>query len=249
VTASTIEKTELERLTLPAGGHWSRRLEAGERLRIIDLEGRQAVDFLVYNADRPEERYAAADTMKLSGSIYLSAGTKLMSARGYSLMTLVEDSRGGHDTIGGCCSKEFNQLRYGAADTPNCRDNFIAALAPHGLGERDIVANINFFMNVPVDAAGGMAISTGKSVPGDHVELRADVNVIAVISNCPQVNNQRLQPDADRDHRPTEGIAEAIPSRSFSGRARSPVRAIGGPDPDSRDRPRRTWWPRRAPPE
>lgn len=188
-TARAFQGTVLERLTLPAGGHWSRRLETGERLRIIDLEGCQAVDFLVFNADRPEERYNAADTMKLSGSIYLGKGTQLMSGLAYPLMTVLEDSCGGHDTIGGCCSKEMNQLRYGVVNTPNCRDNFIAAITPYGLGARDLVANINFFMNVPVDARGGMAISPGKSRPGDYVDLRADTAVVAVISNCPQVNN------------------------------------------------------------
>lgn len=187
--AADVPGVVLERLTLPAGGHWSRRLEAGERLRIIDLEGCQAVDFLLFNADRPDERYNAADTMKLSGSIYLGEGAKLMSGLAYPLMTVMEDSCGGHDTIGGCCSKEMNELRYGVANTPNCRDNFIAAMTPYGLGARDLVANINFFMNVPVDDKGGMAISPGKSKPGDHVDLRADVNVVAVISNCPQINN------------------------------------------------------------
>ena len=115
---------------IPPGGHWGRRMAAGEVLRIVDLEGRQAVDFLCYDAERPEERYNAADTMKLAGSIFIGRGTRLLSDMGRTLMTVVEDTVGRHDTIGGCCSKESNRLRYGVDDTPNCRDNFLAALKP-----------------------------------------------------------------------------------------------------------------------
>jgi uncharacterized protein len=108
---------------------------------------------------------------------------------GETLMTVVADTCGRHDTIGGCCSKESNRLRYGVDDTPNCRDNFLRALAPFCLGKRDIVANLNFFMNVPVQADGSMAIADGLSKPGDYVELRAETDVIAVLSNCPQTRN------------------------------------------------------------
>ena len=174
---------------IPPGGHWGRRMARGEVLRIVDLEGRQAVDFLCYQAERPEERYNAADTMKVAGSIFIGRGTRLLSDMGDTLMTVVEDTVGRHDTIGGCCSKESNRLRYGVDDTPNCRDNFLAALKPFGLGKRDVVANINFFMNVPVEPNGSMAIADGLSRPGDYVELRAETDVIAVLSNCPQTRN------------------------------------------------------------
>jgi urea carboxylase-associated protein 1 len=174
---------------IPPGGHWGRRMAAGEVLRIVDLEGRQAVDFLCYDAERTEERYNAADTMKIAGSIFVGKSTRLLSDMGRTLMTVVDDTVGRHDTIGGCCSKESNKLRYGVDDTPNCRDNFLAALKPFGLGKRDVVANINFFMNVPVDPDGSMAIADGLSKPGDYVELRAETDVIAVLSNCPQTRN------------------------------------------------------------
>ncbi|HET6522617.1 MAG TPA: urea amidolyase associated protein UAAP1 [Geminicoccaceae bacterium] len=174
---------------IPPGGHWGRRMAAGEVLRIVDLEGRQAVDFLCYDAERTEERYNAADTMKLAGSIFIGEGTRLLSDMGRTLMTVVADTVGRHDTIGGCCSRESNRLRYGVDDTPNCRGNFLAALKPFGLGKRDIVANVNFFMNVPVEPDGSMAIADGLSKPGDYVELRAETDVIAVLSNCPQTRN------------------------------------------------------------
>jgi urea carboxylase-associated protein 1 len=174
---------------IPAGGHWSGVIPAGRTLRIVDLEGRQAVDFLCYNAARHEERYNAADTMKIAGSIFLTTGVALYSGLGRKLFTIVDDTVGYHDTIGGCCSEESNFVRYGVRGTPNCRDNFLAALAPHGLGPRDIVANVNWFMYVPVESNGAMAIVQGRSKPGDRVDLRAEMDVLAVISNCPQVHN------------------------------------------------------------
>jgi urea carboxylase-associated protein 1 len=179
----------IEDRVLAPGAYWSSVLEPGQVLRLIDLEGCQAIDFLCYNAADPSERYNAADTMKLAGSLFISKGTRLYSDMGNVLFTVTEDSCGRHDTIGGCCSRESNRLRYGVEGQPNCRDNFLSALAPHGLGKKDIVANINFFMYVPVGAAGDMAIARGLSKPGDHVDLRAEMRVLAAISNCPQRNN------------------------------------------------------------
>jgi hypothetical protein len=181
--------TWIEDTVIAPGGHWGRVITKGQTLRIVDLEGQQAVDFLCYNAARPEERYNAADTMKYAGSIYVSEGVSLYSGLGRKLFTVVEDTCGHHDTIGGCCSAESNELRYGVPDTPNCRDNFLRALQPFGLGVKDIVANVNWFMYVPVAADGGMAIAMGPSKPGDHVELRAEMDALAVISNCPQIYN------------------------------------------------------------
>jgi uncharacterized protein len=179
----------LRRETVPPGGRWSARREAGERLRIVDLHGRQAVDFLCYAADMPLDRYNAPNTMKLNGSIYIGTGVRLYSDRARVLMRVAEDTCGRHDTLGGCCSAESNFVRYGIKDTPSCRANFIAELACWGLGPSEIVTNVNFFMNVPVRQDGGMAIEAGLSKPGDHVELVAEIAVIAVLSNCPQRHN------------------------------------------------------------
>jgi urea carboxylase-associated protein 1 len=172
-----------------APGPFSRRLRAGDHLRIIDLEGQQAVDFLVYDPRNPENRYNAANTLKINRSVYLGRGSRLISDLGEVLMTVVDDTVGHHDTLGGCCSTEINALRYGIDDTASCRRNFIAALAEHGLQARDIPANINFFMNVPVRPDGSTEIAEGLSEPGDFVDLRADVDVLVVISNCPQLYN------------------------------------------------------------
>ena len=179
----------LHSTVVPPGGDWSGIVKRGQVMRLVDLEGRQAVDFLCYNAADPSERYNAADTMKIGGNVFIDKGTRLYSDMGNVLLTVVDDTCGRHDTIGGCCSRESNRVRYGVEEGPNCRDNFLAALARHGLGKKDIVANINFFMYVPVSNNGGMAIVEGLSKAGDHVDLRAEMDVLAVLSNCPQVNN------------------------------------------------------------
>jgi urea carboxylase-associated protein 1 len=179
----------LEDRVIPPGTPWGRALARGQVLRIVDLEGQQAVDFLCYNATDPSERYNAADTMKYAGTIYLTAGHRLYSDMGRPLFTIVEDTCGFHDTLAGCCSAESNRLRYGVEGTPNCRDTFLKGLAGFGLGKKDIVANVNFFMYVPVDRDGRVAIAEGRSKPGDYVDLRAETDVLAMLSNCPQRHN------------------------------------------------------------
>ena len=174
---------------VPPGEPWGGVVRRGRVLRIVDLEGQQAVDFLCYNADDPSERYNAANTMKFAGNIFLTKGRALQSSMGRPLFTVVEDTCGFHDTIAGCCSAEGNLALFGAKNTPNCRDNFLHALARFGLGKKDIVANVNFFMTVPVGPAGEMAIAEGRSKPGDFVDLRAEMDALAMLSNCPQVLN------------------------------------------------------------
>jgi len=170
-------------------GPYSRHIAAGDHLRIVDLEGQQAVDFLVYDSADPVNRYNAANTVKLNRTVYVGKGTKLYSELGEVLMTVIEDTVGHHDTLGGCCSTEVNRKRYGIPDTASCRNNFIKALGEHGMSPRDIPLNINFFMNVPVRPDGSTEIVEGLSVPGDYVDLRAEKDVLVVISNCPQLYN------------------------------------------------------------
>ena len=172
-----------------AGAPWSGIVLRGQVLRITDLEGQQAVDFLCYSAADPQERYHAPNTLKAAGSIFLTAGHKLYSDIARPIFTIIEDQFGGHDTIGGCCSAPSNQMLYSVANCPGCRENFLIALGRHGLGRRDIVPNINWFMRVPVERDGGAAIALGVSPPGCQVALRAEMEALAVISNCPQINN------------------------------------------------------------
>lgn len=188
----TNETAAIRDETVPAGAPWSAVLEAGEVLRIIDVEGRQGVDFLCYNADRPEERYHAPNTLKAAGTITLTAGHVLYSDEARPIFTIVEDGFGGHDTIAGCCSAQSNRMLYGAENAPGCRENFLAALSDHGLGRRDIVPNVNFFCCAPVGAGGALAEGVfveAPSRPGAEVALRAEMRALAVISNCPQVHN------------------------------------------------------------
>jgi urea carboxylase-associated protein 1 len=177
---------------LPAGRGWAHEVKRGQIFRIVDLEGNQAVDTLFYNARDLDERYSATDTIRAQGNIYLTTGTVLRSGEG-PLLTIVADTCGRHDTLGGACSAESNQVRYALEKKymHNCRDSFLLALARygHGMGKRDLANNINFFMNVPVTPEGGLSFEDGVSGPGRYVEMRAEKDVLAVISNCPQLNN------------------------------------------------------------
>jgi len=178
----------------PAGEPWMKVIRKGQVLRILDLEGNQAVDTLFYNAHEPEERYSAVDTIQRQANLYLTAGTQLISTEGNVLLTIVADTCGRHDTLGGACAQESNTVRY-ALDKRfmhACRDNFVSAIQhehEHGLGKRDITHNINFFMNVPVTPDGKLTFEDGISAPGRYVELRAERDVTVLISNCPQLNN------------------------------------------------------------
>lgn len=178
---------------VPAGEPWVGVIQAGQTLRIVDLEGNQAVDTLFYNAADSAERYSANDTIRSQGNIYLSAGSKLLSNQGNTLLTIVADTCGRHDTLGGACSAESNTVRYALnkRDMHNCRDSFLMAIAHghHGLTKRDLSSNINFFMNVPVTPDGELQFADGISAAGRYVELRADMAVLVLISNCPQLNN------------------------------------------------------------
>jgi urea carboxylase-associated protein 1 len=174
---------------VPAKAPWGGTVMRGQRLRITDCEGRQAVDFLCYNLHDREERYSAPNTIKAAGTISLTSGHTLYSDLAQPIFTIVADTYGSHDTIGGCCSAPSNLMLYGVENCPGCRENFLKALGKFGMGRRDIVPNINFFMRVLVERGGGAAIARGDSAPGSYVELEATMDAIVAISNCPQVNN------------------------------------------------------------
>lgn len=176
---------------VPAQAPFSTLVRAGQILRIEDIEGCQAVDTLFYRADDLAERYSSQDTVRAQGAAYVTAGTRVMSNEGRVMLTVTADSCGRHDTSAGACSCESNTVRFGHGTKylHACRENFAIEVAKYGLSKRDIVPNINFFMNVPIEQDGSLAIVDGVSAPGDYVELRAEMDVICVISNCPQINN------------------------------------------------------------
>jgi len=182
------------RETVPAGEYFLKVVKAGETVRILDLEGNQAADTLFYNAHNPTERYSAVDTIREQGNVYLTAGSKLMSSENNVMLEITADTCGRHDTLGGACATESNTVRYDLEKRcmHACRDSWMLAVNEHeefGLGKRDITHNINFFMNVPVTADGGLTFEDGISAPGKYVELKALMNTTVLISNCPQLNN------------------------------------------------------------
>lgn len=182
------------REVVDAGDYWIKRVNKGETLRILDLEGNQAADTLFFSADNPEERYSACDTIREQGNVYLSAGSTLMTNFNRPMLDIVADTCGRHDTLGGACATESNTVRYDLEKRcmHACRDSWMLAIAEHeefGLSKRDITHNINFFMNVPITEEGGLTFADGISAPGIYVELKACMDVIVLISNCPQLNN------------------------------------------------------------
>lgn len=176
---------------VPARAPWLHAVKAGQTLRIVDLEGNQAVDFLVYSAADDAERYSAQDTIAAQKNIFLREGSVLLSNEGAAMMTVTATAVAYHDTIGGACSCESNTLRYGhhTKSQHACVENFLVANASQGRGKRDMVSNVNWFMNVPVEADGALGIVDGISAPGLYVDLRAEMDVVVVVSNCPQINN------------------------------------------------------------
>lgn len=179
---------------IDAGDYWLQRIEAGQTLRITDLEGNQAADTLFFNADDTAERYSMSDTLRGQNNVFLTAGSVLRSNRDRPMLTITADTCGRHDTLGGACSCESNTVRYDLEKRHmhSCRDSWMLAVAEKpqfGLMRRDITHNINFFMNVPVTHDGGLTFADGISAPGKYVEMVAQINVLVLISNCPQLNN------------------------------------------------------------
>jgi hypothetical protein len=187
VSAGTVVRDE----QVAARAPWSAVVAAGDVLTIVDLGGNQAVDCLLYAASDHAQRYSAAETMLAQGGIFLVTGSVLRTAEGDPLMTVVADDVGRHDTIGGACSKESNSLRYGhhTVHQHACVENFLAEGSRWGLTKRDLVSNINWYMNVPVEPDGTLGIVDGMSRPGLSLSLRAEIDTLVLVSNCPQVNN------------------------------------------------------------
>jgi urea carboxylase-associated protein 1 len=182
------------RKVIGAGDYWIETVREGQTLRIVDLEGNQAVDTLFYSAADPAERYSAIDSLRQQGNVYLGLDSELLSTEGRVMLKITADLVGRHDTLGGACATESNTVRYDLEKRTMhaCRDSFLLAVATHagfGLTKRDITHNINFFMNVPVTREGGLTFEDGLSAPGKYVELVAMMDVIVLISNCPQLNN------------------------------------------------------------
>jgi hypothetical protein len=183
----------LHSFVVEAGNPFVFEIAKGQHVRIVDLEGNQAVDTIFYNAHDYADRYSAQDTIREQGNIYLTTGTALLSTNGNILLTITSDTCGRHDTLGGACAAESNMVRYdlGKRHMHACRNSFLKGIQQwnRGMDKRDITSNINFFMNVPVTSDGKLTFENGVSDAGKYVELRAEMDVLMVISNCPQLNN------------------------------------------------------------
>jgi len=182
------------RQVVSAGDYFIGVVNKGETVRLVDLEGNQAADTLFFNADDPHERYSAIDTIREQANVYISTGTTILSDLCRPMLKVTADTVGNHDTLGGACATESNTVRYALEKKTMhaCRDSYLLAIAEHeelGLSKRDIGHNINFFMNVPITPDGGLTFEDGVSGPGKYVEMQAVMNVIVLISNCPQLNN------------------------------------------------------------
>ena len=191
MTATPFSGEAVHDEVVDARAPWSHVVRSGQSLRIVDLGGNQAVDCVLFLADDPTERYSAPDTIAAQGNAFLTVGSVLLSTEGRPMMTITGSTVERHDTIGGACSKESNALRYGFHTMAQhaCVENFLHEMARHGLDARDLQSNINWFMNVPVDPDGTLGIVDGISAPGLWIEVRAEADVLVVVSNCPQVNN------------------------------------------------------------
>jgi uncharacterized protein len=176
---------------VPARSPWSAVVRRGQTLTIVDVGGNQSGDCLLYNAGDTAERYSGPDPLAWGGNIYVRTGTVLRSCLSNPMATVVANEIDRQDTIGGACGKESNTLRYGhhTAAEHGCRENFLAEATKYGMGVRDIVSNLNWFMNVPVEADGSLGIVDGISGPGKRVAFRAEMDILVVVSNCPQMNN------------------------------------------------------------
>jgi urea carboxylase-associated protein 1 len=182
------------RKVIPAGDYWIDVVKSGQIFRLVDVEGNQAADTLLFSAAHPGERYSIVDTVREQRNVYLGVGSKLLSTAGNILAEIVADTVGRHDTLGGACAAESNSVRYALDKRTmhSCRDSYLLAVSENeqfALTKRDLTHNINFFMNVPVTAEGGLSFADGLSGPGHYVELRAEMDIIVLISNCPQLNN------------------------------------------------------------
>ncbi|ROO30002.1 urea amidolyase associated protein UAAP2 [Salinisphaera japonica] len=179
---------------IPAGEHYIGPVRAGQTIRLVDVEGNEAADTLFFNLADPAERYSCMDTVREQAQVYLTTGSTLRSNLNNPMLTITADTVGRHDTLGGACASESNTVRYDLEKRHmhSCRDNWMLAIANHpeyGIDKRDIAHNINFFMNVPVTADGALYFDDGLSAPGKYVEMQAEMDVVVLISNCPQLNN------------------------------------------------------------
>lgn len=178
--------------TVRGGGMWSFVLRRRLTLRITDIEGGANVGLMAYNADQTLDRLNLPDTLKAQYTARLTRGHVFMSDMGHALLSITTDTVGWHDPLGGHGNAEMMKSKYGEANYQekrndwyrNAHDNFLIELGKHGMGKRDLVANVNFFSRIDVDAEGKMKFHPENSGAGDYVDLRAEMNVLVILNTC-----------------------------------------------------------------
>jgi uncharacterized protein YcgI (DUF1989 family) len=189
-----------QRTIIPPAGYLALAISAGERLRIVDLEGQQVTDLVSFSRADPRERLAMYPSRAVNKTWRLTAGHTLHTTRSREMWLIEEDTVGENYAGGGFCNAYINEKRYGVRDAPNCFDNFIAALAPFGLGadDFDFETCFNVFMTIAYEPEGRWEIREPKSRAGDYIQFRALMDQVVAISNCPQLlnpcNAYRLKP-------------------------------------------------------
>jgi len=191
-TATELPGPAIRDEIVPAKGVTAFEMLAGQTVRIEDVEGQQAVDLICYNLENLAEKFWAAHTAKLNGTVYVTIGHVLYSDQANPMMTFVEDTVGVNDIICGSCSHVLDVLRYGEekAAPKGCMDLFEESIRPWGLERKDVPMCLNIFLDYPVEEGGHVAIDKdAPSKPGDHVDLRAEMDLLVSITACPQENN------------------------------------------------------------
>ena len=178
-------------VTVYAGDGKMLPLKKGQILRLIDVEGNQSGDVQIYNANNTAERYSAQNTITAQANTMIELGTVILSNDGNPMLTVVADTCGEHDTLGSGCSAEGNVVRYTDKTRymHSCRDTFVRTLENFDMAKRDQVCNLNFFTKVILDDKGRLEFADGISGPGKYIELRAEMDVLFLLSDCAQLNN------------------------------------------------------------
>lgn len=176
----------VEKIVLPPKGKLAHEVKKGEVVRIIDVDGQQVGDLIAFNRHNLDEKFWLSNTIRLNKTVYVTTGHVLYSELSQPMFTIVEDTCGRHDLLAGSCNAEIDRVRYSVDDHFGCVENFVAALAPYGLTRKDVPMSLNLFMNCPVHPDGRWEIVDPVSKPGDFIDLRAEMDCLIALSNCPQ---------------------------------------------------------------
>jgi uncharacterized protein len=185
---------------LPGGAYWHGVIKRGKTLRIQDLAGSHGISLVCYNADNPIERFNVADTAKIQFNAFLGKGKVLYSDMGRILCSITEDTSACHDLICGCSNAASNAQKYGSGNYNNSRNNFLKALGKRGLTRKDLMPNLNLFSRIMVSPDGDLSYDTASQKPGSFIDLRAEMNVLIVVSNCPHI----LHPSTEYQPQPIQ---------------------------------------------